>query len=110
MHNDSVVVGDFGLSQMGVDVTNTQVGTPINMAPEILKLDKKQGYNSKADIWSIGVVFFQMLMGQYPFDGETKDALYEDISKFSGEKLRFPRWTISECKDLLQRMLTMDSK
>jgi len=41
------------------------VGSPIYMAPEILR---GQRYNIKADIWSIGVVLFEMLYGYCPYE------------------------------------------
>ena len=40
------------------------LGSPLNMAPEVLGGTQ---YNSKADIWSIGVVFYEMLFGRYFF-------------------------------------------
>ena len=49
-------------------MTKTMVGSPIYMAPEILK---GYNYSVKADIWSIGVVYFEMLFGFCPFEDST---------------------------------------
>lgn len=50
----------------------TQCGTPLVMAPEVL--NGKQ-YNHKADVWSLGIVFFEMLTGFTPFTGRDKSDL-----------------------------------
>lgn len=39
------------------------LGSPLNMAPEVLG---GTHYNIKADIWSVGVCFYEMLFGLYP--------------------------------------------
>jgi len=57
LKDDVVIIGDFGFAKMGADVTKTRLGTPITMAPELL-MNKDQAYNSKADLWSIGIVFY----------------------------------------------------
>lgn len=46
------------------DANQTFCGTPINMAPEILN---RNGYNHKADIWSIGTVLYELLTGESAF-------------------------------------------
>ena len=50
------------------DLTTTMIGSPVYMAPEALRGDK---YNTKADIWSIGVIFFEMLFGYCPYEDKT---------------------------------------
>ena len=54
------------------------VGSPIYMAPEILR---GQDYSSKADIWSLGCVLFELLYGVCPFEEKTMTSLMEAIEK-----------------------------
>lgn len=56
----------FGKQLLEGEVTRTKLGSNLTMAPEVM-----QGfpYDFKADIWSIGVVFYQMLFGHFPFEG-----------------------------------------
>lgn len=42
----------------------TYCGTPITMAPEIMK---NKPYDKKVDIWSLGVITFQLIYGKLPF-------------------------------------------
>jgi len=44
---------------------NTALGTPTTMAPEVFL---RQKYGLNADIWSIGIIFFQMVFGVQPYD------------------------------------------
>jgi len=41
-------------------------GTPLYMAPQLVEDIK---YTYKADIWSLGVIFFELLTGSHPFNG-----------------------------------------
>ena len=43
------------------------VGSPIYMAPEILK---NESYDTKADVWSLGVTFYEMLFGKCPYEAK----------------------------------------
>jgi serine/threonine protein kinase len=64
----SCKIGDFGLARpINNDETAvTNCGTEIYMAPEILS---GQSYGRQADIWSMGVLFYCMLFGDFPFKG-----------------------------------------
>ena len=74
--SDQVKVVDFGIAkavggdETGQKVTKTGlvVGTPEFMSPEQLSGDKVDG---RSDLYSLGLVYFQMLTGQLPFQAET---------------------------------------
>lgn len=108
LHNDQVVLGDFGFAKQGVEMTHTKLGTPITMAPEMLAA--VGAYTSKADIWSLGIVFYQMLFGKIPFDVVNFDDLKAKVLTQSGSNLRFPGdvQISAEAKALLRDMLQPD--
>lgn len=64
-----VKLGDFGIARM-LDQTagfaETVVGTPYYLSPEIVQA---QEYNYKTDVWSLGVILFEMCALQPPFNG-----------------------------------------
>lgn len=53
-------------------------GTPLSMAPEVLE---HREYNYKADIWSLGVITFELLTGDPPFNASSKIELRDTIKK-----------------------------
>lgn len=64
-HDGAIKIADFGFAKLlGSEdqQVETILGSPLNMAPEVLD---HQSYNSKADIWSIGVAFYELLFGKY---------------------------------------------
>ena len=78
----SVKLSDFGLSKKmkdNDDLTNTQLGTPLTKAPEIWA---QLNYNAKSDLWSIGIIIYQLLFNKTPFNVETQVQLKNWIKKF----------------------------
>ena len=57
-------------------MATTFLGTLITMAPEVLG---KSPYDSRADIWSIGVVFYSMLTKRIPYKGDKREDILKKI-------------------------------
>lgn len=109
LHNDVVVIGDFGFAKSGFEMAQTKLGTPVTMAPELHT--GQESYNNKADLWSIGVVFYEMLYGDNPFFGLSMPEILANIREKSGNNLPFldSKNKVSNLsKDLLKRLLEMD--
>ena len=66
--NIEVVIGDLGFAKAldTKDMTRSYCGTPLNMAPEIMN---GKYYNTKVDIWSLGTMMYELLVGFSPFMG-----------------------------------------
>lgn len=109
LHDDLVVIGDFGFAKDGVELASTKLGSPLNMAPEILMATGSVNYTSKCDIWSIGIVFYTMLFGKIPWEVWDVESLKGKIISCSGPNLPFhanyAQAISEETKHLLRRML-----
>ncbi|CAD7938654.1 unnamed protein product [Amoebophrya sp. A120] len=69
--NQHVKLGDFGISRVldaTKDYAKTMVGTPYYLSPEIIE---DQPYNFQSDVWSLGVVLYEMTTLKHPFDAES---------------------------------------
>lgn len=111
LNDDEVVIGDFGFAKAVDDVTTTKLGSPITMAPEVLNAEGKNcRYTNKADLWSIGVCFFQMVFGKTPFNATTMQQLQRKVKTDSGLNLNFPSSPPASklCKDLITGLLQYD--
>ena len=62
-------------------------GTPAYMAPEQVRREANK-YDGSTDIWSLGVIFYEMLTGQRPFDATTRSELVDSILDGSPQPLR----------------------
>ena len=77
--NDNIKIGDFGISKILTNYLNyaqTIIGTPYYLAPEILKRIR---YNSKVDIWSLGVILYELITLSVPFKGNNMNELKNNI-------------------------------
>ena len=71
---------DFGFAKAMASsrqMTTTVIGTPLYMSPQVLS---KQPYTSKCDIWSVGILFYEMLFGHHPWASNGMVDLYNKIS------------------------------
>ena len=61
-------MGDFGIARVlnsTKDIARTMVGTPYYLSPEIIE---SRPYSFKSDIWSLGVMLYEMMTLKPPFD------------------------------------------
>ena len=56
------------------------LGTPAYMAPELMSKTTVK-YDFKVDVWSLGVITYQLLSGELPFNGNDFDDLERNILK-----------------------------
>ncbi|XP_063720698.1 uncharacterized protein LOC134847552 [Symsagittifera roscoffensis] len=80
-------LGDFGISRvlMGTaDMASTFIGTPYYMSPECLK---HEGYDAKSDMWSLGVILYELCTFEHCFDGESMMAVMYKITQGKIPKL-----------------------
>ena len=111
----TVKIIDFGfackIEKNGLKYTT--LGSPINMDPLILnalqkrgKKTRKLGYDQKADIWSLGTICYQMLIGKCVFNAEDLDEL---VQKVENGTYSVPTKLSKEIISFLNGMLQYDS-
>ena len=104
--NNTLKIIDFGTAikfERGKELLNTTHGTSYYIAPEVLS----KSYDEKCDVWSIGVIFYILLSGKPPFDGENDEEIIERV-KLGKYSLTGGTWQVisAEAKALLKKMLT----
>jgi calcium-dependent protein kinase len=89
--DDNLKIGDFGFAKEGLDESFTKLGSHNTMAPEIFFniYNKEKKYNSKCDLWSIGVVFHIMLYGRKPYFCDLPKSDLNDFRKMIGSLKKF---------------------
>ncbi|KAI5323322.1 hypothetical protein L3X38_032394 [Prunus dulcis] len=110
-------VTDFGLSKIvendvgsqGMELTSQGAGTYWYLPPECFELSKTPLISSKVDVWSAGILLYQMLFGRRPFGhDQTQERILREDTIIKARKVEFPsRPAISnEAKDFIRRCLT----
>ncbi|KAK1343261.1 hypothetical protein QTO34_016039 [Cnephaeus nilssonii] len=95
---------DFGFSKkVTEEKLSTFCGTAPYMAPEILQLRPYEG--PQADVWSLGVVLYQMVTGNLPFEGQTFE---EERQQILTGQFHVPYFLTQECKQLIRKLMTLD--
>jgi 5'-AMP-activated protein kinase catalytic alpha subunit len=101
----SIKLSNFGLATMYNQdrLLNTRCGTKFYTSPEILRGEDYQG--ETADVWSIGVILYQMLTGFLPFSGDNEN---EYINNLLQNEISYPSEISFPCQDLLRNILQKD--
>ncbi|BDD64040.1 Serine/threonine-protein kinase ulk2 [Monascus purpureus] len=98
-------IADFGFARSlpSTSLAETLCGSPLYMAPEILRYEK---YDAKADLWSVGTVLYEMVVGKPPFRASNHVELLRRIEK-GGDKIKFPEDNPAseEVKELIRALL-----
>ena len=117
MMRATIKIIDFGFATHISNLCYSTLGSPINMDPNILKkmTDKKMGintgqmvgYDQKADIWSLGTLCYEMLIGKSAFNSKT---LRELVQKVESGSYSIPTHLSKEVVSFLNAMLQYDAK
>ena len=101
-------IADFGFAKKEThnpSLYDTICGSPLYMAPEIIT---NKPYNNQIDLWSIGMILYELLFGSHPFEyckniQELKDNIYTNIEIPPKDTIN--KDISNECIDLLKRLL-----
>jgi serine/threonine-protein kinase ULK/ATG1 len=74
LKNGNAVINDYGFARcieiigLNKDLKNTYLDTSLYMSPQVLS---DEIYSSKCDVWSVGILFYEMLYGVTPWTGNS---------------------------------------
>ncbi len=109
--NAELKIADFGFARYireSEGMADTVCGSPLYMAPEVLNYQK---YDAKADLWSVGAILFEMLVGAVPFTGQNQVQLLRNIQKTEFKiPMHIAQELSPECIALLRGLLHRDAK
>eukprot|EP00658_Telonema_sp_P-2_P060139 TRINITY_DN49142_c0_g1_i2.p1 TRINITY_DN49142_c0_g1~~TRINITY_DN49142_c0_g1_i2.p1 ORF type:complete len:195 (-),score=57.22 TRINITY_DN49142_c0_g1_i2:125-709(-) len=99
--NGTVKIADFGFARRTSEsmVMTSIKGTPLYMAPEVVQ---EKPYNYTADLWSLGVILFELLVGKPPF---YTDNIYTLLRMIVKESVKYPPEIPAGFKGFLEVLL-----
>mmetsp|Transcript_63035 Transcript_63035/g.136903 ORF Transcript_63035/g.136903 Transcript_63035/m.136903 type:complete len:981 (-) Transcript_63035:99-3041(-) len=104
-HQGYLKLVDFGLAKQldeKTERTFSVVGTVLYMAPEVVR---GHGYGTECDIWSLGVMFFELVCGRLPF-GDGVESEQDVLAEILDKEVDFPpRYNDQAGKKLLVSMM-----
>lgn len=110
IHDGNAKIADFGFARFTDDINEKAfmtegIGTPLYMAPEIFN---KSSYNSKCDVWSLGILFYELLYGKTPWMGKSSYDLF--VNNILVRPLEFPLTPrrSEKVKNLIKKMLVIE--
>jgi serine/threonine protein kinase len=104
----TIKICDYGFARIyeKQKLMNSILGSPLYMAPEILASSQ---YTTKCDLWSVGIIMYEMLAGTVPFNTNSVVQLYSFYERVKLWGITLPREiqdvVSSECSALLSAML-----
>lgn len=108
-HDGRVKIVDFGIAKLLGDtpltIEGSVIGTPYYMSPEQAKGEK---LDQRSDIFSVGVVLYELITGQLPFQGDPRAVLYAIINKTSPPLARSTRGISERLQQIIDKALTKE--
>ena len=96
---------DYGISKKETQfskVRTKNMGTKDYMAPEVIDLKGGNNYDYKCDLWSLGIIIYELYFGAVPYKGINEDIILRQIE--SGEK-KLKKTNDKNLDDLINRLL-----
>jgi len=111
LSNDGrVMITDFGIAKgdddLSITATGQMIGSPAYMSPEQAA---GRPLDHRSDIFSLGIIIYEMLAGQKPFKGDTYQAMVTSIMSQTPDKLSKHRVDVTaEMENIVEKAITKD--
>ena len=113
IHDSTLKIADFGWSNVDDEIRNTFCGTPDYLSPEMIL---GTGHNEKLDIWTLGILMFELLHGEPPFSPKNNKVRDRRLLQKKIEdnilkgKINFDKKLSKEAKSAIEAMLNPEQK